>query len=171
MKSFLIISFLFCFIADTQAQKAIQDSSKESPAIGEIGPATSLSTKGGKSSYGFTIALETTPIENWLELELGITPLYASHYKETDVDFLFKKPWTLTSKLEFMLGMGVVWAHSNNNKVITNAFGGEAALDFMYWPYQNRRFGWFFEPEYDYGFKAGNEQSIGINGGLLIGIP
>src|ERR1700749_2891893 len=111
----IITVFLISFLINANAQKVEKDSLAEPFAIGEIGPAASLNIKGGKSSYGFSLAVETTPIENWLELELGVTPTYASHLKETDVDFLFKKPWTLSSELEFMLGVGPVWEHANSN--------------------------------------------------------
>jgi len=171
MKIILISILVFCLLINADAQKALKDSLAESFAIGEIGPAASLNIKDGKSSYGYSLAVEITPIENWLELESGVTSIYGSHIKETDVDFLFKKPWTLSSKLEFMLGIGPVWEHSNSYGVNTNDFGGEAALDFMYWPFTKRQFGFYFEPEYDYKFKAGHEQSIGFSGGLLIGIP
>jgi hypothetical protein len=44
------------------------------------------------------------PIENWLELEAGVSPFYTRNSMEWDTDFLVKKPWTLSSKAEFMLG-------------------------------------------------------------------
>ena len=41
----------------------------------------------------------------------------------------------------------------------------------MFWPTGKHRFGWFLEPAYDYSFAGGHQQSLGISGGLLIGIP
>jgi hypothetical protein len=42
----------------------------------------------------------------------------------------------------------------------------------MFWPTGRHRFGWFFEPAYDYSFaEGGHKQSIGMSGGVLIGIP
>jgi hypothetical protein len=43
--------------------------------------------------------------------------------------------------------------------------------DFMFWPTGKHRFGWYLEPAYDYSFAGGHAQSIGMSGGLLIGIP
>jgi len=44
------------------------------------------------------------------------------------------------------------------------------AADFMFWPTGKHRFGWYLEPAYDYSFAGGHQKSIGISGGLLIGV-
>jgi hypothetical protein len=100
-----------------------------------------------------------------------ITPAFGVNSKELAVDLLIKKPWTLSQKVEFMFGAGPVWTHSNDHDVTTNSVGGELALDYMFWPYMKHRIGWYVEPEYDYGFSKGHEQSVGISGGLLVAIP
>jgi hypothetical protein len=41
----------------------------------------------------------------------------------------------------------------------------------MFWPKSKHRFGWYLEPAYDYSFAIGHQQSVGMSGGLLIGIP
>lgn len=150
------------------AQSAEVD--KDPKAIVEVGAAASRSLSGEGSSYGPNLAIEVTPIENWLELEAGVTPLFARHSTEWDVDLLFKKPWTLSRKAEFMLGVGPEWIHSNRFGTKTNALAGEAVADFMYWPTGKHRFGLYLEPMYDYSFARGHEQSLGISGGLLIAI-
>ena len=140
-------------------------------AVVEVGAATSVSLKDGGSSFGPDLAVEVTPIENWLELEGGVTPLFTSHSTEWDLDLLFKKPWTLSKKAEFMFGVGPEWVHTRRSGVTTNSLAGEAVLDFMFWPSAGKhRFGWYLEPGYDYNFGRGHEQSIGISGGLLIAI-
>jgi hypothetical protein len=48
-----------------------------------------------------------------LELELGVSPFYTHTVKEWDTDLLFKKPWTLSRKAEFMFGIGPQWCTSN----------------------------------------------------------
>jgi hypothetical protein len=143
---------------------------KEPAAILELGAAASRSLTAGDSSVGPTVAVEVTPIENWLELEMGVTPLFARHSTEWSVDLLFKKPWSLSRKVEFMAGIGPEWIHKRENGVSANSIGGEAAMDFMIWPAGKHRFGFFVEPAYEYDFGRGHEQSIGISGGLLIGI-
>ena len=83
---------------------------------------------------------------------------------------MFKKPWTLSKKAEFMFGLGPEWVHLRQNGMTTNTISGEVAGDFMYWPTGKHRFGWYLEPAYDYNFGRGHEQSIGMSGGLLIAI-
>ncbi|MFZ0336219.1 MAG: hypothetical protein WBE47_17215 [Candidatus Acidiferrales bacterium] len=140
-------------------------------AVVEVGAATSLSLKDSVSSFGPDLAVEVTPIEHWLEIEGGVTPLFTGHSTEWDVDLLFKKPWTLSKKVEFMFGVGPEWVHTRQYGVTTNSISGEAVGDFMFWPSVGRhRFGWYLEPGYDYNFGGGHEQSIGISGGLLISI-
>jgi len=70
-----------------------------------------------------------------------------------------------------MLGVGPEWVHLNQNRKTTDSLAAEVAGDFMFWPTGKHRFGWFLEPAYDYSFASGHEQSIGMSGGLLIGIP
>src|SRR5579859_5317218 len=78
---------------------------KEPAAIVEVGAAGNWSVKGGGSAFGPTVAVEVTPIKNWLELEAGVTPLFAKGSTEWDTDLLFKKPWDISRKIEFMLGV------------------------------------------------------------------
>jgi hypothetical protein len=137
----------------------------------EIGAATSWSITNGGASFGPDVAVEFTPIEHWLEIEAGITPLFARHSTEWGTDLLFKKPWTLSKKVEFMAGVGPEWIHAKDYGMTSNAIAGEAVGDFMFWPSAGkRRFGWFLEPGYEYKFGPHHEQSLGLSGGLLIAI-
>jgi hypothetical protein len=106
-----------------------------------------------------------------LEVEADVTPLFRRHSTEWDTDLLFKKPWTLSRKLEFMVGVGPEWVHTRAYGVTSNSMAGEAVLDFMFWPWPKRRFGWYLEPGYEYDFARGHEQSLAISIGLLIAIP
>jgi hypothetical protein len=47
---------------------------------------------------------------------------------------MFKKPWTLSEKLEFMAGFGREWIHRSAYGVIASSPGVETILDFMFWP-------------------------------------
>jgi hypothetical protein len=77
--------------ADSQVRpdstSASQPREKEAPAILEVGaePARSLSGTGWTVSP--TVAVEVTPIENWLELEFGVTPTFSHHSTEWDTDY------------------------------------------------------------------------------------
>lgn len=147
------------------------DKDPEPAAIVELGGAAARDLKGGGSSFGPGFAVEFTPIENWLEIEVGTAPLFTRRSSEWDTDILFKKPWTLSKKAEFMFGVGPEWAHTTEDGVTTNSFGVGIALDFMFWPSARHKFGWYLEPGYDYSFGRGHDQSIGISAGLLIAIP
>jgi hypothetical protein len=166
VKSFFLAGLLLCPVL-----AIAQSSQKESVAILELGAAAGWDLKSGGSSFGPTVAAEVTPIENWLELEAGVTPLFRLNSTEWDTDLLFKKPWTLSRKAEFMFGVGPEWVHTSENHITTNSIAGEAALDFMFWPVKKHKYGWYLEPSYDYDFGHGHEQSMGVSGGLLIAIP
>jgi hypothetical protein len=164
-KTILLASLILC--AGSVFAQSVE---KEPAAIVELGGAASSNIGGGGSSFGPTVALEVTPIEKWLELEAGVTPLFTRHSTEWDIDLLFKKPWTLSKKTEFMMGVGPAWVHTRKYGVTTNSVSGEAVLDFMFWPSAKHRFGWYLEPGYKRSFGPGHEQSLGISGGLLIAI-
>lgn len=148
-----------------------QPAEKEPAAIVEVGAAMSWNVKGGAATFGPDFAAEVTPIENWLELEAGTTPFFTRNSTEWDTDLLFKKPWTLSKKVEFMFGVGPEWVYVRQNGSSTNSIAGEAAEDFMFWPSGKHKFGWYLEPAYDYNFGRGHEQSVGVSAGLLIAIP
>jgi hypothetical protein len=143
---------------------------KDPAAILEIGAATSWNVTGGAATFAPNFAVETTPIENWLELEAGVSPFYTRNSTEWDADLLFKKPWTISRKAEFMLGVGPQWSYLRENGKTTNSVAGEVAADFMFWPARKHRFGWFLEPAYDYSFGRGHQQSIGMSWGVLFAI-
>jgi hypothetical protein len=164
----LFVALLLMSCTSAFAQSA--DKEPKEIAVVELGGAAERSITEGNSSFGPTVAVEVTPIENWLEIEAGVTPLFRRHSTEWSTDLLFKKPWTLSPKFEFMLGVGPEWIHTNAYGQKTNAAGIEVAPDFMFWPSKKRRFGWYLEPSYDYKFGSAHEHSLGISGGLLIAI-
>ncbi|HTV04842.1 MAG TPA: hypothetical protein VME86_05695, partial [Acidobacteriaceae bacterium] len=112
-------------------QDASED--KDPVAILELGAATSWNLSGGAATFAPNFAAEVTPIENWLELEAGVSPFYTRNSTEWDTDLLFKKPWTISRKAEFMLGIGPEWIYLKQNGKTTNSIAGELAGDFMFW--------------------------------------
>lgn len=159
------MAFLFFSVSCGFAQSV-----EEPAAIIELGSAVGRSLTDSRWAFGPTVAVEVTPIENWLELEVGVTPLLRRHSTEWSIDLLFKKPWTISPKAEFMLGLGPEWIHTNAYGVKLNSVGGEVAPDFMFWSSRKHRLGWYLEPSYEYKFGPAHEQSLAITGGLLIGI-
>jgi hypothetical protein len=125
---FLLIASLLLWAGNVFAQST----EKEPIAVVELGAAAERSLTEGNSSFGPTVAVEVTPIEKWLELEAGVTPLFRRHSTEWSTDLLFKKPWTLSPKVEFMLGVGPEWIHTNAYGKKMNSVGVEVAPDFMF---------------------------------------
>jgi hypothetical protein len=139
----------------TEAQ-AGEKGEKEAIAIIELGGAAETAFTG-ETGFGPSVAVEFEPIKDWLEIEIGTGPLFGKGQSHWDTDVLFKKPFTLSDKVEFMIGGG-------------GAPGAEFALDFMIWPTKDRKFGWFVEPTYSYSLGSEHEQSLGVSVGLLIPI-
>ena len=153
--------------APEQHERPLDD---DPSVIVELGSSTSWNIRGGSASFAPSLAAETTPIENWLELEAGVSPFFTRNSTEWDTDLLLKKPWTLSRKAEFMLGVGPEWVYVRQNGTTSQSISGEVAGDFMFWPNGKHRFGWYLEPAYDHSFMAGHQQSIGMSAGLLIGV-
>jgi hypothetical protein len=135
-----------------------------------LGAATDWDTSGGAAHFAPAVAVETTPIEHWLELELEFTPFVTRDATRWDTDFLFKKPWSLTSKTEFMIGVGPSWSHLAQNGIAGDTFSAELAADLMTRPTRSHRFGWYLEPGYKYAFAPDHAKSLGMSAGLLIGL-
>ncbi|MGP8260186.1 MAG: hypothetical protein ACLQM6_09585 [Acidobacteriaceae bacterium] len=153
------------------ASKAFGQADEKDPvAIVEVGGAGEWTLTHGTPSYGPNVAVEVTPIPEWLEIEAGVTPFLSRGQTEWDSDVIFKKPYTLSKTAEFMFGVGPEWSHTSHNSGDTDTFAAEGALDFMFWPWPKRRFGWYAEPSYSYSFDSGHEQSMSLSVGVLIPI-
>jgi hypothetical protein len=160
-----LIAVLLLFAGKAQAEE------NEPPALIEFGGAGELNLQDRRSSFGPNLAVEFTPIENWLEIEAGVTPLFGHGHTRWGTDLLFKKPFTLSDKVEFMVGVGPEWVHTTGGGKSTDSLTGEAVLDFIIWPSRERKFGWYVEPSYGFDFGRGHEQSLGATVGLVIPIP
>jgi len=147
------------------------ETEKEPAAVVELGASAERGLKDSKTTWTPNLAIETTPIEDVLELEAGINPQVMHGRTAWGADFLFKKPWTLSKTVEFMAGVGPSWSHTFENGRATDTLAAEAVADFMFWPVPKSRFGWFLEPSYGYSFAHGHEQSLAISAGLLIKFP
>ncbi len=178
-REFLLLAAVFCLCLPASGQNSGAAPSnrqsareqKEPVAILELGAAANWNLRGGAAAFAPNLAAEVTPIEDWLELEAGVSPFFTRKSTEWDTDLLFKKPWTLSRTAEFMLGAGPGWSYLRQNGKTANTIAAEVAGDFMFWPTGKHRFGWYLEPAYDYSFSGGHPQSIGMSAGLLIGIP
>ena len=142
----------------------------DSAVILELGAQSSWTTSGGATVFAPELAAEITPIENLLELEAGVSPYFTAHSTEWDTYLLFKKPWTISSGAEWMLGAGPQWAHTRANGSSTNTIAAEVAADFMFWPRGQHHYGWYVEPAYDYTFSSDHPHSLSFGAGLLLGV-
>jgi hypothetical protein len=136
----------------------------EHRAVLEIGAAAARDLTGASGSGGGTLAVEVTPIENWLELEAGISLLRGAGESELSLDLLFKKPYRLSASSEMMIGLGpeiVRGAHA------ATSAGVEAVVDLMFWP--RRDVGWYVEPGYELVFHHGTRRGLNVAVGLLVG--
>jgi hypothetical protein len=121
-----------------------------------------------RPNFGGTFAVEATPIENWLEIEIGLTTLSTSGRTEWSGDVLFKKPFRISPTFEFMIGAGPSISKTLNGEDRDTSVSAEFALDFMFWP--TKDLGWFVEPTWSINPRNG-QQAIGVTAGILIGIP
>ena len=95
----LIAGLCVLGVQDADAQE------REHALVLEIGPAGEWPFND-KPNFGGTFAIEATPIENWLEIEMGLTSLATAGRSEISGDVLFKKPFRVSPTFEFMIGAG-----------------------------------------------------------------
>jgi len=152
-----------------ESREAVAEEDAPKVILG-VGAATAWDTRGGAAIFAPHLFAEMTPREDLLALEAGVTPFYPGTLTEWDVNFLVKKPWTLSRGAEFTLGVGPVWVYRKEDRRVSNAVAGEVAGEFLFWPGRSHHFGWYLEPAYDHSFMAGHAQSLGMSAGLLIGL-
>lgn len=145
-----------------------KDEKIEHTVIVGVGGAGELELGDGSLHPGANVMVELDAIENWLELELGASVLAGDGGFEVPIDLLVKKPFTLSRVAEFMIGVGPEVVAVSTPSTKGTYFGGELALDFMFWPW-GRRVGLWIEPEYDLVFRDTPSSGIGSTGGVLLG--
>jgi hypothetical protein len=173
VKTFGLAAFLVLSIApaaaaqDTRSPAKPPGNDEDHAVVFEVGAVVDWERAEGSVHQGGTFAFEVTPIDNWLELEVGIAAVKGDVGVETSIDVLFKKPWRFSPRFEFMIGVGPEVVHASGPDRAT-FWGIEGVLDFMFWP--RRNIGWYVEPGYEVTFRDGAaHHGIGISGGLLIG--
>jgi hypothetical protein len=133
-----------------------------------VGGAGEIELAGGSQHPGVNAMLEWEAVEGWLELELEASVLAADGGVEGPVDLLFKKPFRLAPWAEVMIGAGPEVVRVATPKARATYFGGEVALDFMFWPWPGG-VGLWLEPGYDLVARDGVSQGIGATGGAMVG--
>jgi hypothetical protein len=145
-----------------------EDETTEHGLVLEIGPAAEWPLHRDRSNYGGNIAAESEVIDNWLELEFGITGLDTSGHGEVSGDLLFKKPFRLSPTIELMVGAGPSVTQTLTGRDKGTSASAEFVLDFVFWP--SASVGWYVEPAWSITPGTG-QKSLGITGGLVIGFP
>jgi hypothetical protein len=136
---------------------------KEPIAVFELGAAGTWDNRGG-SAYGPTVGVEFAAIKNYLIIEAAATPFFdADRHADWDFDLLFRHSFELSKSVEFEPGIGPAFTSSGQ-------VGAGVSLEFMIWPGQQRKFGWFIDPSYSYTAGHGeSRQNLGLGVGLLVG--
>ena len=160
-----LITALLCLAGEGWAEE------KEPSAIIEMGGAAEWGPRDGGQSFGPAVAIDVTPLKNWLEIEAGVASQFGDGRTDWNTDLVFKKPFTLSPTVEVEVGGGPAWMHATGGGKTANSLGGEAVVEFQFWPWPNRNYGWYLEPSYGYDFGSGHAQSFGLTVGLLIAIP
>src|SRR6516225_4136128 len=76
------------------AAGAVAQDDREHALVLKIGPAGEW-TSHERSNFGGTFAVEKRVIENWLEIEVGLTTLGTNGNNEISGDIIFKKPFRI----------------------------------------------------------------------------
>ncbi len=164
------IAALLAAAIPLMASAQAAETEKEPMAELELGAAAEWSLAGGVFSFGPAVAIEFTPIANWLEIETGVSPVFGNGRAEWSTELVFKKPFDLSDSVEMMVGLGPEWLYKTGRGEPGSSIGAVALLDFQIWPSPERKVGWFVEPSYGYDFGGEHEQSLGVAVGLLIPI-
>jgi hypothetical protein len=146
---------------------AVAQDDREHALVLKMGPAGEWLSHEG-ANFGGTFAVEKSVIENWLEIEAGLTMLGTTGHTELSADIIFKKPFRISPTFEFMIGVGPSISRTLNGEDKSTTVSAAFTLDFMFWPTPN--VGWFLEPTWTVNPRNG-QQSFAASVGLLVGIP
>jgi hypothetical protein len=94
----LVMAFAFTCSGRSFSQSV----ENEGKAILELGAAADRSLTEGQSAFGPTVAV--TPIENWLELEADVTPLFRRHSNGASI-FCLRSPGRFPTKWRSCWGL------------------------------------------------------------------
>jgi len=148
------------------------DAADDDSYVWGLGPALERDLKNKTTKSGAALTVERAVVENWLEIEVGVTRLNKSGQSETGVGVTFKKPFQLSRNAEVMIGVGPQIVRSLDAPERRTSLAIEAVLDFMFWPTESRKFGWYVEPSYSFGLGNNKgERFLGGSTGLLIRWP
>jgi hypothetical protein len=170
MRSAVAITFLIVSLwtiggsAQEETEQGGSANIEERNFVLEIGPAAEWPLHGERANYGGNVAVEKDVIENWLELEAGLTGFRTSGRGELSVDLLFKKPFRLSPELEFFIGVGPEIVHAFSSSEGTSA-SVEFATELMFIPRSG--LGYYMEPAFSVAPATG-KKAFDLSGGVAI---
>jgi hypothetical protein len=97
----LVVSLLLCGNAAAQSV----EEEKEHAVIAVGGAAFRRVTGDASSSFGSSVAVEVTPVKNWLELEFGTTALFRRHSTERYRASCCEQCWETANPSESLWGL------------------------------------------------------------------
>lgn len=139
----------------------------EHQVIVGLGGAVEVELPGRRTHGGGNLFLEVLVVENWLEMELGVSTLGADGGVEVPMVLLVKKPFHLHRRVELMVGLGPALVAYSGTPKDGAFFGFDVVADFMFWP--SHSVGFWVEPSYDLVLRSGVAHSLGWTGGVLFG--
>lgn len=144
---------------------------EEATASVKLGAVGERGIHGGPISAGPYGAIQTGIFHEALEIEAGVSPLFAKGERAWNSGLTLKKPFELSERLEFEIGGGPHWIRKTEGDNQGNHFAGEAVIELIYWPNDAKNFGFYTESSYSREFSKGHESAVGVAGGLLIAVP
>src|SRR5215470_2115053 len=90
----------------------VQAEDKDPRAVLAIGAAGAWSQPGWRASVGPKLGVEFGVIKDWLEIEISGSSLFRRRQTEYGTELIFKKPFTLSDKVEFMIGVGPAYSYT-----------------------------------------------------------
>lgn len=157
-----------CFLATGIHTHALADEAHDQHSmILTLGPVLDRSLTDKKTTYGSSIGLEFTAIENQLEIEVGAQYLSSSSPQVLGAVVLFKKPFELSKGVELEIGLGPSISRKMNSLGSWQP-GITFSPELMIWP--TKKIGWYISSEYTRGLGKEAEKSVGLSIGLLFPI-
>jgi hypothetical protein len=156
--------------AARRPERAREEAEADRRFVIGLGGAFDLDLTERSFQAGGSAFVELGVIENWLEIEAGVSVLRGRSGSgvEIPVDLLFKKPFRLRKGIELMIGVGPELVHAFGGRQRPGTFFGvEGALDFMFWP--TKHVGLWVDPTYDLVFRDRVSLSFGTTAGPCLG--
>ena len=162
-----LAGLLFAYEARAAEAQGLPSPEIEHRMVVGFGGAMDADLSGGSVHGGGSLFVEVTAIDEWLEVELGISALRADCGGTVPIDLLFKKPFRLSPRIELMVGLGPEMVSYVRSRSRGKFIDVEAVADLMFWPSPHVGFG--IEPSYEGTARGGWENGLGGTASIIFG--